>query len=104
MGGVKELRDDLQLKVSKIPKQEQVRYRQSTRLDAPLQVRHVPRQGQAGSGATFKKVLTTGASKGALTSGGAPSAAIDHAFPIKILDNLEDRNCACSRTCYIHYF
>lgn len=99
MGGVVQLRDQLQIDLSKIPKQEQVRHQQSTRLDAPVQVR---RQVQAGSGVGIKKNVTTGVGRGALKSSGAASASSSLSFPIKILDNLEDRNCTCSESFYMH--
>lgn len=96
MGGVAELRDKIKLDLSAKPKQEQARHQQSTKRGAPLQVRHGPRQTvpfYAESGAGIKQSVTTVAGRGAVAGSGARSAPSGLPFPIKILDNLEDRNC-----------
>ena len=97
MGGVAELRDKIKLEVSAKPKQEQGLHRQSTKRGAPLQVRHGPRQAvplYAESGAGIKQGATTVAGRGAANGSGARSTSSGLPFPIEIVDNLEDRNCA----------
>lgn len=98
MGGAVELRAHMQLEVSKVPKQEQVRHQHSTKLGAPLQVRQARRQLQAGSSAGTKKGVPAGGGRAPLNRGGAAAASSSLSFPIKILDNLEDRNCTCSES------
>ena len=105
MAGVAELRDKIKLDLSSKPKQEQARHQQSTKRGAPLQVRHAPRQtvhSYAGSGTGIKPSVTTVTGKGAMSGSGARSASSGLSFPIKILDNLEERNCMCSESLYMH--
>jgi len=105
MGGVAELRDKIKLELSSKPKQEQERHQQATRRGAPLQVRHGPRQtvhSYAGGGAGIKQSITTVVGRGAMNGSGARSASNGLPFPIKILDNLEDRNCTCIESLYMH--
>jgi hypothetical protein len=101
MGGVAELRDKVKLDLSAKPKQEQARHQQSTRGGAPLVVRRGPRQIDAGSGAGIKK-SGTAVARSAPNGSGARSASSSLPFPIKILDNLEDRNCTCNESFYMH--
>jgi len=104
MGGVVELRDSIQLDISKNPRQEQLRHQQSTRHGAPLAVRQKPRQAvqsRAVSGAGIRQSAGTGTSRGALHGSGAASGSSSLSFPIEILDNLEDRNCTCNGLFYM---
>lgn len=96
MGGVAELRDKMKLDLSAKSTLEQARHHKSTRVDAPLQVRHGPRQTvqpHAGNGAGIKQSVPTTGGRGAPNGSGARSASSILSFPINILDNLEDRNC-----------
>jgi len=106
MGGVAELRDKIKLDLSAKPKLEQARHQQSTRGGGPLQVRQGPRQTvpfYAGSGAGIKQSGTTVTGRSVLNGSGARSASSSSLpFPIKILDNLEDRNCRCNESLYTY--
>lgn len=105
MAGVAELRDNIRLDISAKPRQEQARHQQSTRRGAPLQVRQGPRQTvqfHSGTGPGIKKGVATGTGRGSLNDSGARSASSNLPFPIKILDNLEDRNCTYYESSYMH--
>ena len=105
MAGVSELRDKIKLDLSSKPKQEQARHQQSTKRGVQSQVRHGPRQTvqpYAGSGAGIKQSVTTVVGRGPMSGSGARSASSGLSFPIKILDNLEERNCTCIESLYMH--
>jgi hypothetical protein len=93
------VRDDL-------PKnQEQVRHQQSVRSGARPQVRQTRGRAvpfRAGGGAGIRQSTTTGLGKSALNKSGAASAPGSLSFPIKICDNVEDRNCTCNESFYMH--